>query len=306
MLKRIRIKGYKSLGDVEATLEPLTVLFGPNASGKSNFLDALQLLSRMATSRTLKEAFDPPYRGKPLESFSFGGAGLKGLVEQDHLHFSIEADLLLSDAVVKSVEREIRDMRQPSGDRSSEAANGRAKVRERHLRYRIVVEMLPKSGVLRVADEYLAALTRKGEPSRSRKPFLERHDDKLRLRLERQAHPRYCWRWPGSASRLPWSDWKNRRTAVHPRRIESVAKMFHTREHLGQSQHIVTTHSPLLVELLPSESLFAVRREQGRTRIDPLKTWGPLAHREYVDDVFSDENAGPSLAERIMRGDFDA
>ena len=186
MLKRIRIKGYKSLRDVEATLEPLTVLFGPNASGKSNFLDALQLLSRMATSRTLKEAFDPPYRGKPLESFSFGGAGLKGLIEQDHLRFSIEADLVLSDTVVKSVEREIRDMRQPSGNRSSEAANGRAKVRERHLRYRIVVEMLPKSGVLRVADEYLAALTRKGEPSRSRKPFLERHDDKLRLRKGRR------------------------------------------------------------------------------------------------------------------------
>ena len=32
MLKRIHIKGYKSLDDVEATLEPLTVLFGANAS----------------------------------------------------------------------------------------------------------------------------------------------------------------------------------------------------------------------------------------------------------------------------------
>ena len=35
MLKRIHIKGYKSLSDVAVELEPLTVLFGPNAAGKS-------------------------------------------------------------------------------------------------------------------------------------------------------------------------------------------------------------------------------------------------------------------------------
>ena len=61
MLKRVHVKGYKSLADVEVRLEPLTVLFGPNAAGKSNFLDALQLLSRLGASRTLKDAFDPPY-----------------------------------------------------------------------------------------------------------------------------------------------------------------------------------------------------------------------------------------------------
>ena len=69
-LKRIHIKGYKSLEDVEIELPRLALLFGPNASGKTNFLDALQLLSRFATSWSLKEGFGPPYRGKPLESFS--------------------------------------------------------------------------------------------------------------------------------------------------------------------------------------------------------------------------------------------
>ena len=49
--------------DTEVRLAPLTLLFGANAAGKSNFLDSLQLLSKLATSRTLKEAFDPPYRG---------------------------------------------------------------------------------------------------------------------------------------------------------------------------------------------------------------------------------------------------
>ena len=79
MLKRVHVKGYKSLADVEVTLETLTVLFGPNAAGKSNFLDALQLLTRLGASRTLKDAFDPPYRGKPIESFRIGGGGIKGV-----------------------------------------------------------------------------------------------------------------------------------------------------------------------------------------------------------------------------------
>lgn len=46
MLTSLTIKRFKSLTDVErVTLRPLTVLFGPNAAGKSNFLDAVQLLS---------------------------------------------------------------------------------------------------------------------------------------------------------------------------------------------------------------------------------------------------------------------
>lgn len=70
MLKRVKIQGYKSLEDVEVHLQPLSVFFGPNASGKSNFLDALQLLSRMTTSSNLNDAFRHPYRGTPLEALT--------------------------------------------------------------------------------------------------------------------------------------------------------------------------------------------------------------------------------------------
>ncbi len=79
MLKRIKIRGYKSFPDLDLSLERLSVLFGPNAAGKSNFLDALQLLSRMTNSRTLKEAFQPPYRGKTIDSFTIGDDGIEGL-----------------------------------------------------------------------------------------------------------------------------------------------------------------------------------------------------------------------------------
>jgi predicted ATPase len=40
-LRRVRIRGYKSIAYCDVALEPLTILVGRNASGKSNFLDAL-------------------------------------------------------------------------------------------------------------------------------------------------------------------------------------------------------------------------------------------------------------------------
>ena len=194
MLKRIKIQGFKSLHDIDVRLEPMTVLFGPNAAGKSNFLDALQLLSRMATSRTLKEAFEPPYRGKPLESFTFGPQSIRGLLEQERARFSIEVDVELSVVLIAAVNRRILEMR--SGRSEPEQGNGSdrgsvAQVREPFLRYRLEVEILPRSGMLRVADEYLAPLNSRGEISGRRNAFLESADNRLHLRMERQAHPTY-------------------------------------------------------------------------------------------------------------------
>lgn len=436
MLNRVHVKGYKSLDDVEVRMPPLAVLFGPNAAGKSNFLDALQLLSKLGTSRTLKEAFDPPYRGKPLESFTVGEGGIRGLVERERLVFSIEADLHLSDAVVESVNRQIRDMRRPSGDATSaQAGKAPARVRERDLRYRIEIEMLPGSGVLRVTDEYLVALNANGEPTGKRRPFVERQGEKIHLRLEGQAHPTYYDRYLDHAilsmphypphyphlvaARRELESWlffyfeprermratnpikevrhiglmgeelaaflrtlkaleprqfeavekalravlpdvdgievevsdlgevelrlgengiaiparvlsegtlrilgllalagvgetpslvgfEEPENGVHPGRIRLIADLLKTRASLGQAQYIVTTHSPFLADLLPDESLFAVRRIDRRTRIDPFSTWGPLARRNNIDDALEDRRGELLVSERILRGDFDA
>jgi predicted ATPase len=50
-LRRVRIRGYKSIAFCDVTLEPLTILVGRNASGKSNFLDALGFLRDMMEMR---------------------------------------------------------------------------------------------------------------------------------------------------------------------------------------------------------------------------------------------------------------
>ena len=193
MLRRIEIKGYKSLVDVQVDLQPLVVLFGPNGVGKSNFLDALQLLSRMAVSPTLKAAFEPPYRGKPLESFTFDDNGIPGLLKQESARFSIQADVELSPSVVKVVEQQIREMKRPAGERpkAGSASNGSSVIRETLLRYRVEVEILPGSGILRVTDEYAAALNAVSKPTGKRRAFLERVNDRIHLRMEGQAHPTY-------------------------------------------------------------------------------------------------------------------
>ncbi len=47
-LRRVRIRGFKSIAFCDVMLEPLTILVGRNASGKSNFLDALAFVRDLA------------------------------------------------------------------------------------------------------------------------------------------------------------------------------------------------------------------------------------------------------------------
>jgi predicted ATPase len=438
MLKRIKVTGYKSLVDVEVTLRPLTVLFGPNAAGKSNFLDALQLLSRMGTCRTLKEAFEPPYRGKPLESFHFGPEGIQGLLQEDNITFTIEADVELSPAVVQTVNRQIGEMRRttvPDGGKSALSGNGLSFVRERSLRYRIEVEISPRSGILRVADEYLAALNAQGQPTRKRKPFLERMGQRLHLRMEGQAHPSYHERYldhsilslplypphyphlvamrqelagwlffyfePRERMRAPnpvkevrhiglmgeelaaflntlralnprqfeavekslhllvpsitgidvsandlgevelrlregkklmparvvsegtlrvlgllalggakepptLLGFEEPENGIHPGRIQLVARYLKTQAASEESQLIVTTHSPLILDMLPDDSLFVCRKRDGQSLIELYVGPGELFRTHEIRQALDAEDEPLSVSARILRGDFDA
>ena len=45
MLKRVSIQNFKSLKDVTLDLQKVNLLIGPNNSGKTNFLKALEFLN---------------------------------------------------------------------------------------------------------------------------------------------------------------------------------------------------------------------------------------------------------------------
>ena len=160
MLKRIKIQGYKSLVDIEVELQPLTVLFGPNAAGKSNFLDALQLVSRLATSANLRDAFAPPYRGTTLESFTFGPKGIEGLLEQKKALFLIEIDVEPSPKAIAAVEQDLLQWPEHERETSESIESGtRTPLFPpipkdiKTLKYRINVGMQPRSGILEASQE---------------------------------------------------------------------------------------------------------------------------------------------------------
>src|SRR5690242_8075211 len=72
MITRVEVDGFKSLRDFSADLEPFTVFIGPNSAGKSNIVDALGLLSRLA-SVSIAEAFKHG-RGRSSDQFTRHGA----------------------------------------------------------------------------------------------------------------------------------------------------------------------------------------------------------------------------------------
>jgi predicted ATPase len=56
MLKQLILENWKSFGYAELPLDPLTVLIGTNASGKSNVVEALQFLQRIAQGENIEAA----------------------------------------------------------------------------------------------------------------------------------------------------------------------------------------------------------------------------------------------------------
>jgi AAA domain, putative AbiEii toxin, Type IV TA system len=74
MLERLRLTDFKSFVDEQAELSPLTLLVGANASGKSNFVDALRFLRQTALDMSLAEILDGEESGPGAWTGIRGGA----------------------------------------------------------------------------------------------------------------------------------------------------------------------------------------------------------------------------------------
>lgn len=63
MLERVSVRNFKSLRDASFNLKPITLLIGPNNSGKSSFISLLTTLKQTLMSRSLESPFilEGPY-----------------------------------------------------------------------------------------------------------------------------------------------------------------------------------------------------------------------------------------------------
>jgi len=158
MLKSVKIQGFKSLDHVEVKLPRFAVLFGPNATGKSNFIDALQLLSRLSSERTIAEALSEPMRGYPMEQFTIPDGGLPKLFKEPEAFISMQADLL-------------PEKFDP-------------------LRYKVVLRLEPEKGNITISDEYLARLSNRTFEPKSLARIEKEGDHLLVRRLAEAGKPR--------------------------------------------------------------------------------------------------------------------
>ena len=160
MLKRLRVKNFKSFGDIEIEFPRLAVFFGPNAVGKSNLIEAIQALSRIGTERTLAEALSDQIRGHPAEMFKFQSGGLAELLSSPVARFSIEADLAV-------------------GNGTNTSTN--------NYRYRIVVEIATQSGRITNREEFLSPINKAGEPGGP--PVIETGEESFIVHRQSRGRP---------------------------------------------------------------------------------------------------------------------
>ncbi|MFT5998092.1 MAG: putative ATPase [Neolewinella sp.] len=70
MVKRLHLENWKSFADATLVVQPLTVLVGTNASGKSNIFEAFSLLKRLADGFKLEDVFKIDHSSFPIRGGS--------------------------------------------------------------------------------------------------------------------------------------------------------------------------------------------------------------------------------------------
>lgn len=78
MITQIQLRNFKSYKSGTLHLAPLTVLIGANASGKSNVIEALRLLARIAEGERLSFISTPHQQGESLLRGGVGNLGYRG------------------------------------------------------------------------------------------------------------------------------------------------------------------------------------------------------------------------------------
>ncbi|WP_322780508.1 AAA family ATPase [Frankia sp. Cas4] len=123
VLRELRLTAFKSFAGATLPLAPLTVLTGRNSSGKSNALDGIEVLARLAGGEDLADALDGRRReGGPVRGGSRGCAPHGTTSFQLGCTVAVDGEEIVFDVEVQ-VEPELRVLSESlSGPAPSEAS----------------------------------------------------------------------------------------------------------------------------------------------------------------------------------------
>lgn len=102
-ITEVRLGAFKSHREVVIPIAPLTVLIGRNGSGKSNALDALELLSRLAKGEEIRDAIE----GNRRDAGPVRG-GLEGSAPDGGHIFALGVSIQTADAVRVKLDVSVR------------------------------------------------------------------------------------------------------------------------------------------------------------------------------------------------------
>ena len=129
MIKIITLNNWKSFRDAVLHIDPLTVLIGANASGKSNALDALAFLNRISSGLSITSVLNGDanisgIRGglewaprKPESRFTLGVICSSSEESRTEYHYKIEVEIMGRSALICS-ESLVRVKYRPKTDQS--------------------------------------------------------------------------------------------------------------------------------------------------------------------------------------------
>jgi predicted ATPase len=97
MIESLSIRNFKVLRDVDFALQPLTVIVGPNASGKSSILQAIAMISGWLTD-SRPNIFQETWRPDLLRSRNSAGPAqisLQAKINAEQFHFKLDLVTLI-------------------------------------------------------------------------------------------------------------------------------------------------------------------------------------------------------------------
>lgn len=303
MIETLKVQNYKSLKNIEIPLKPLTVLVGPNASGKSNILDCLAFLSETATylNPTINNHFekrggygDMVWGGRKQEHISISCQWRPWGYSQESFEYFLEIREAESNMPSLSITK-VPTLKAVSEIISSWTFYDLVTQPMR------LPQQVAKQTRLRPDGSNVATLLH-WVFSEERKLFsqVEEHlkaaipeVDELMSPLTEDGKTYVAWREKDIPGRIPaWnmSEGSVRLVAMllgllvpePPPLVAFENPDLHLHAHLMQylseilkagSQHsqvIITTHSPYLLDHIPPENVLIVWKEAGETKVKPV------------------------------------